>query len=379
MELNELCEVYSGYAFKKFNNSSNGIPVIKIGNILSDGNVDLDNCVFTEEKPKDKFYSRKGDIYIALSGATTGKVAIMNSDNVFAINQRVGIVRNQSCVPNDYLKYFLISKSNQILKEAAGCAQPNISPKQISRYDIPILSEMSMRSISDKLNKIKKVITSYETELDLLDDLTKARFVEMFGLPVSNSKQYPIKKMKEIAPVVQYNGEYSQQVWLLNLDMVESQTGRVLDYNMIDLDDVGNSTCKFDTSNVLYSKLRPYLNKVVIPDKKGYATSELVPLQPKKDVINREYLAYLLRSDEFVGMINEKVAGAKMPRVSMSEFREFNVPIPPLSLQNQFADFVRETDKSRLVYYPLSQNYPIFSFIADILHLMYLYIRFLLF
>ena len=116
----------------------------------------------------------------------------------------------------------------------------------------------------------------------------------------------------------------------------------------VDKSEVGNSTCTFNVDNVLYSKLRPYLNKVVIPNQPGYATSELVPLKPNQSKINREYLAYLLRSDEFVNMINEKVAGAKMPRVSMSDFREFDVPLPPLHLQNQFATFVKQVDKSKV-------------------------------
>ena len=57
----------------------------------------------------------------------------------------------------------------------------------------------------------------------------------------------------------------------------------------------------------------------------------------------------MLRSDEFVNMINEKVAGAKMPRVSMGDFRKFDVPIPPMKLQEQFADFVKQVDKSKVV------------------------------
>ena len=56
----------------------------------------------------------------------------------------------------------------------------------------------------------------------------------------------------------------------------------------------------------------------------------------------------MLRNDEFVNMINEKVAGAKMPRVSMNDFRKFDVPVPPIELQNQFADFVHQVDKSKV-------------------------------
>ena len=79
----------------------------------------------------------------------------------------------------------------------------------------------------------------------------------------------------------------------------------------------------------------------------SYATSELIPLKPNPMKLERTYLAFMLRSDEFVNMINEKVAGAKMPRVSMSDFREFDVPVPPMELQKRFAAFVEQTDKSK--------------------------------
>ena len=209
-------------------------------------------------------------------------------------------------------------------------------------------SQDQQNQIVTILDKLDLTISKYREELLLLDELVKARFVEMFGDPVSNSRDLPVQKMNNVAPICQYDGSFEESVWLLNLDMIESQTGRIINYNIVSKDVIGGSVCTFDENNVLYSKLRPYLNKVVIPDGKGYATSELVPLRPDPKIINRIYLAYLLRSNEFVEMIKEKVAGAKMPRVSMSDFREFNVPVPLLELQNQFASFVQEIDKSRL-------------------------------
>lgn len=201
------------------------------------------------------------------------------------------------------------------------------------------------------LDEVESIIHNRQNQLQKLDELVKARFVEMFGMPVSNTKHWKTEKMNRVAPAVNYSGVFDDTVWLLNLDMVESQTGRILDYLIVSKSEIGNSTCAFDTSNVLYSKLRPYLNKVVIPDRCGFATSELVPLQPVKEKINREYLAFMLRSDEFVNTISEKVAGAKMPRVSMSDFRSFDVPIPPYELQMQFTDFVHQVDKSKLLQF----------------------------
>ena len=168
----------------------------------------------------------------------------------------------------------------------------------------------------------------------------------MFGDPVGNDKGWLHQAMDKVAPSSAYSGVNSEKVWLLNLDMVEAQTGRIIEYLYVDKEQVGNSTCGFDEGNVLYSKLRPYLNKVVVPNQNGYCTTELVPLRPNEK-LNRQFLAHLLRSDAFVSFINEKVAGAKMPRVSMNVFREFECILPPMELQNQFSAFVEQTDKSK--------------------------------
>ena len=82
----------------------------------------------------------------------------------------------------------------------------------------------------------------------------------------------------------------------------------------------------------------------------GYATSELLPLRPNPGKLNRYYFASALRSDAFVGYIQEQVAGAKMPRVSMGVFRAFRIPCPPMLLQEQFARFVEQTDKSKIPF-----------------------------
>lgn len=75
MELNCLCDIYSGYAFKSFNDTSDGIPVIKIGNILSDGTIELTDCVYTEEVPKEKYYSKKMIYILHCQGQLLGKLA----------------------------------------------------------------------------------------------------------------------------------------------------------------------------------------------------------------------------------------------------------------------------------------------------------------
>ncbi|QDP01350.1 restriction endonuclease subunit S [Thalassotalea sp. PS06] len=136
-------------------------------------------------------------------------------------------------------------------------------------------------------------------------------------------------------------------VWQLNLDKVQSQSGIVIEKVYDSVESAGSSTHWFDERHVLYSKLRPYLNKVVLPDEQGLATTELVPLCPDENRLDRKYLAYYLKSNQFVSWISDQVAGAKMPRVSMKVFWEHQIPLPPLDEQKRIASILDKADSVR--------------------------------
>jgi type I restriction enzyme S subunit len=117
-------------------------------------------------------------------------------------------------------------------------------------------------------------------------------------------------------------------VWNLSLEDIESATGRVLAKQVSRVADLGSNKCVFDQRHVLYSKLRPYLNKVVVPDALGVGTSELIPLVPS-ECLDREFLAYYLRSPDFVEFANANTRGANLPRIAMREFWAHPIPVPP--------------------------------------------------
>ena len=142
-------------------------------------------------------------------------------------------------------------------------------------------------------------------------------------------------KLGDIAPIKQGTVEKNDEYWLLNLDMVESNTGHIIDYLTVRKEKIGSSTVAFDTENILYSRLRPYLNKVVLPQKCGYATSEMLPLRPNIKVISKEYLTCFLRSLKFVEYISEKTSGAKMPRVNISDLKNVEIDCPSLEMQKK--------------------------------------------
>jgi len=161
---------------------------------------------------------------------------------------------------------------------------------------------------------------------------------------------WPMVKLGDVAPatpVKDINLNQDELVWQLNLDQVESNTGQVIDKVKKPALKAGSSTYFFNNEHVLYSKLRPYLNKVVIPDELGIATTELVPMKPDQKRLNKKYLAYYLRSKPFVEWISTQVSGAKMPRVVMSVFWQHEMPLPPLDEQERIVSILDKSDGIR--------------------------------
>ena len=245
-----------------------------------------------------------------------------------------------------YLYLFMTRYIQELRKLSIGGVIKYIKLDNLTDAEISLPSVKEQKDVCEKLKKVKNIIDKKETQISYLDSLIKARFVEMFGNVVVNDKSWPTKPISNVVPASSPKITVSENIWLLNLDMIESQSGKVLDRLIVSKNKINASTCAFDDKNVLYSKLRPYLNKVVLPDQEGYCTTELVPLRPSNE-LNREFLATLLRSDAFVGYINEKTAGAKMPRVSMNIFRQFECILPPITLQEQFSAFYKQVDKSK--------------------------------
>jgi type I restriction enzyme S subunit len=225
-----------------------------------------------------------------------------------------------------------------------------MSTEWLKQYSIPVPPLPTQERIVSELDCINSIIEKKREQLKELDALAQSIFYHMFGDPVTNEKGWEVKKLGEVAPAKEYKGEVPNidgKYWLLNLDMVIAHSGEIIEQCYFEPSEIGNSTIVFNTDNVLYSKLRPYLNKVVVPNDIGFATSELVPLLPNKDCLDRVYLAQALRSSSFVEYISAKVAGAKMPRVSMNDFRGFLIPIPPLSLQQSFATKIEAIEKQK--------------------------------
>jgi type I restriction enzyme S subunit len=150
-------------------------------------------------------------------------------------------------------------------------------------------------------------------------------------------------RLSEIAPACSCEMPKSvETVWNLSLEDIQAGTGKILTKNYCKVSELGSTKCAFDCRHVLYSKLRPYLNKVALPDKPGVGTSELIPLQPNSNRLCREFLAFYLRSPIFKEFAILITRGANLPRVSMSDFWSHEIPLPPLDEQRRIVGRIKE-------------------------------------
>ena len=153
-KLSDICVFDSGYAFSSDNYKESGTPLIRISNITNTGSIDLSSCVFIQNTPGDKFIVRKGDLLIAMSGATTGKMGVYFYEEDALLNQRVGNLKCTDAMLQQYRNYYMFAKSDYILKIAYGGAQPNISAKAILDIDVMLPPLKEQHRIVAKIEEI---------------------------------------------------------------------------------------------------------------------------------------------------------------------------------------------------------------------------------
>ena len=138
-KLSDLCRIENGFAFSSNDYKTQGIPLVRISNIIHN-TIDTTDCAYIEDVTDNKFKISKGDLLIVMSGATTGKMGVYPFDETAYLNQRVGNIKilNKSLLSPDYRNTYMQSKVDEILKIAYGGAQPNISASVIGNFDFPL-------------------------------------------------------------------------------------------------------------------------------------------------------------------------------------------------------------------------------------------------
>lgn len=221
----------------------------------------------------------------------------------------------------------------------------------LSDVEIEICPIEKQREIVAVLDKLMAVLEHREDELQLLDKLIKARFIEMFGDLKSNSKGWSIVGFNECAEIdtnMIHDFDGYEDYPHIGIDSIEKETGRLSGYRTVAEDGVISGKYLFTEKHIIYSKIRPNLNKVAMPDFVGVCSADAYPILVKDDICVKEYLGYTMRSKYFLDYILAFSNRTNLPKVNKKQVEGFALPLPPMELQQQFTAFVTEVDKSKV-------------------------------
>ena len=339
-----------------FQFEDSGINFVKVESISEDGTFLKEKFSHISDEcnvQMRRSQLQENDILFSIAGAI-GRSAIVTKEILPAnTNQALAIIRvPKGKIDYNYLLYALSSSAinQQATQHQQGVAQLNISLKNVSDFLLPIYTEAMQKRIVHNLKKIDKLISLRKQQLAKLDELVKARFVEMFGNFKNNSKKWPIVKFDEFAKIdgnMTTDYEKYADCPHIGIDSIEKETGALKGYRTVKEDGVVSGKYIFTPQHIIYSKIRPNLNKVALPDFEGLCSADAYPILPNPKNCNRIFLALAMRSDYFLDYILQFSARTNLPKVNRKEIAGFSMPLPPLSLQNDFSTFVERVDQQK--------------------------------
>jgi len=204
--INRYVSLQGGFAIKSVDYSKSGIPLIRISNVTSKG-LDKTNVIFVPNEfafdLKD-YLANKDDTLIAMSGATTGKCCLVKKEDLpCLINQRVGrfVITNEREVDKKFVYYIVSSHAfqNELLKDAVGGAQPNVSPKQIEKinWDFPLYNQQ--QKIAQILSTQDYVIEKTQTAIAKFKAVKQGLLNDLFTRGIDN-KTGKLRPKQQDAP-----------------------------------------------------------------------------------------------------------------------------------------------------------------------------------
>ena len=358
--LKKYANVQGGYAFKSSEFQENGIPIIRIGDIKNNRIV-TENCAKVNEKYLSickNYIIQNGDILIAMTGATVGKIALNTEKKPLLLNQRVGrFIHNTNILPK-YLYYVLLSDAfyNKVQYKASGAGQPNISPTEIGNIRIPVPPSLEeQQEIVDVLDAADRIIRLRTACIESAQSLIPALFQEMFGDVVDNKTMSPIYNLGDVADFVRgpFGGSLKKEIFVKEGYWVYEQYHAINnDFSkaryFID-DKKFNEMKRFEVypGDILISCSGTMGKIAIVPDDyhKGIINQALLKLSVHNDVLNNIFLKYLLLSEYYQNKYFRNQPGAAIQNVrSVSVLKNIKIILPTIQQQKNFVDKVQEIE-----------------------------------
>ncbi len=352
--------------------TSDGVKLLNVANLI-DGNIDLSKSdrYISEEEAYGKykhFLCDEGDFIVASSGI---KVEYIDKKMGFVENTMLPLCMNTSTIRFKsldqeklrirYFMYYLKSNhfKRQLFKQITGSAQLNYGPSHLKKMMVPLTDIEKQDRIIAELDRTQNIINKYEKELMLLDKLIKARFIELFG-DILNDKTLPLVRLSELADIGSSKRIYANEYVESGIPFYRSKEIRELGTGLkpsVELfikreryNEIREKYGVPKVGDILIAAIGATIGYSWIVDTASpfyYKDGNLIILSVK-DNVNPIFLNHAM------GILIEDfkkkgVAGSAQLALTIEKLEKMMVVNPELELQNQFAAFVAQVDKSKVV------------------------------
>lgn len=283
--------------------------------------------------------------------AGNGDLNVKYYNGKFDAYQRTYIIESidTSVLYVPYLYLFLDNYLDTLRAQSIGGVIKYIKLGNLTEAEIPLPPLAEQRKIAAELDKISGLIAKRKSQIEKLDLLVKAKFVEMFGDMKRNNLGWEIRDFNDFAIIdTKMTKDFKKYANYphIGIDSIEKKSGQLMGYRTVEEDNVISGKYLFSKKHIIYSKIRPNLNKVATPNFEGVCSADAYPILPKNNC-KREYLVYVMRSQFFLDYILAFSSRTNLPKVNKQQVEGFFMPLPPLPLQIKFVDFVQKTEQTK--------------------------------
>lgn len=347
--LPEVCTIQYGFPFDsaKFSDSD-GMPLIRIRDVVRGYSE-----TYTTEEYKSEYIVHENDLLIGMDGefniAKWGKTPAL-------LNQRVCRLAPKDSIDKDYLFYFMPIALKRIEEKTPFVTVKHLSAKELNKIEIPVLPLEEQRKIAETLSKVDKLIAFRDQQLAKLDELVKARFVEMFGTFPANPFRWSTGKIQDVVSDVRYGSsrpavEGGKYPYLRMNNITYSGELDLHDTKRIDIPDSELDKCTVRRGDVLFNRTN---SKELVGKTCVYNRDELMVLAGFvirvriNERIRPEVLSAFLNMDfskrMLIGMCKTAIGQAN---INAKELQNIDLYIPPIELQDQFVALKNKMDQQK--------------------------------
>lgn len=348
VRLDKICTINMGQSpdSSTYNAEHNGLPFFQ-------GNAD-----FGEIHPSVRMWcsepskiARENDILISVR-APIGALNIANCECCIGRGLAALTVNNDICT-REYLWYALSSKIDELNSKGTGSTFKAVNKSTLSETEIPLPPLDEQRHIAATLDKVTDLISKRRQQLDKLDELVKARFVEMFGDPGGNPAKWKMERAEKHIDLLSGFPFDSTQYTQSGVNICG---GLIIMPQRINWNDckhwgsiVGYEEYSLQENDIVIALDRPWISdgfKIAMVDKEHLPALLIQRTARIRAVdVNQRYLMYCFMLGSFDAHCN--ITGSLVPHISPKDIKSFLIMIPPIELQNQFATFVEESEKTQ--------------------------------